>query len=210
MNQAPRDSDETLCLLEEVRAGSQEAVEALFSRHRDCLRRFVHLRIDQRISRRADTSDVVQEAQLEAFRRLPDYLRRRPMPFRVWLLRTAHQCLLKMRRYHMNAIRRTVKREVSLPERSSQALALDAARPSAWPGQRLHRRELALGVRRAIAELSHLDQEILLLRNFEGLTNQEVAHVLGIEPVAASRRLGRALLRLQDVLRARGLVGTGA
>ncbi len=44
------------------------------------------------------------------------------------------------------------------------------------------------------------DQEILLLRNFEGLSNQAASVVLEIEPDAASKRYGRALLRLRSVL----------
>lgn len=56
-----------------------------------------------------------------------------------------------------------------------------------------------------MSQLSELDQEILLLRSFEGLTNQEAAQVLGIEPVAASRRLGRALLRLRKLLQECGV-----
>jgi RNA polymerase sigma-70 factor, ECF subfamily len=48
--------------------------------------------------------------------------------------------------------------------------------------------------------MSGVDHEILLMRTFEGLTNQEVAQVLDIEPDAASKRYGRALLRLRRVL----------
>jgi hypothetical protein len=40
---------------------------------------------DPRLRPRVDPSDVVQEAQLDAFRRLADYLQRRPVPFRLWL-----------------------------------------------------------------------------------------------------------------------------
>jgi RNA polymerase sigma-70 factor (ECF subfamily) len=51
-----------------------------------------------------------------------------------------------------------------------------------------------------------MDQEILLLRNLEGLSNQEVAQLLDIEPATASQRYGRALLRLRNVLIAAGLM----
>ena len=38
------------------------------------------------------------------------------------------------------------------------------------------------------------------MRNFEGLSNQEVAYLLGLDPATASKRHGRALLRLRQVL----------
>ena len=47
---------------------------------------------------RVDPSDVVQEAQMEVVRRMDDYLKRRPMPFRLWLCKTAKERLLNLRR----------------------------------------------------------------------------------------------------------------
>ena len=52
----------------------------------------------------------------------------------------------------------------------------------------------------ALSRLDEVDREVLLLRTFEGLSNAEVATVLEIEPSAASKRYGRALLRLRSVL----------
>jgi RNA polymerase sigma-70 factor (ECF subfamily) len=79
------DSAERRRLLERAQAGDAEAREQLVARHRPFLHQVVALRFDPRLRTRVDPSDVVQEAQLDAFRRLPDYLRRRPMPFRLWL-----------------------------------------------------------------------------------------------------------------------------
>ena len=70
------DSAETCNLLERVRAGDQDAFNRLFARHRAELRRFVELRLDRKLRRRLDASDVVQETQLEAASRLPDFLQR--------------------------------------------------------------------------------------------------------------------------------------
>ena len=48
--------------------------------YRDRLRRAIAARLDRRLSSRLDPSDVVQETMADAVRRLPDYLRDRPMP----------------------------------------------------------------------------------------------------------------------------------
>jgi RNA polymerase sigma factor (sigma-70 family) len=68
--------------------------------------------------------------------------------------------------------------------------------------------ELARRLRQAVAELPETDREILLMRNFEGLSNREAAQVLGLEPATASRRYGRAILRLRKVLQAGGVMGS--
>ena len=76
---------------------------------------FLRHRFDPRLRARADPSDVVQEAQLEAHRRLDDYLARRPMPFHLWLRKTAYERLRMLQRRHLGAGQRATGREVMLP-----------------------------------------------------------------------------------------------
>ena len=61
--------------------GDADAVNKLLARHRDALRRMVAMRLDRAIIGRVDASDIVQEALVEAARRLNDYLRQPDMPF---------------------------------------------------------------------------------------------------------------------------------
>src|SRR5689334_9955877 len=98
--EAAADNPETQRLLQMAWGGDRQAFDRLFALHRAYLRQVVELRMDRRLRARLDPSDVVQEAQLEAFRRLPDYCERRPMGFRLWLRRTAHERLLMLRRFH--------------------------------------------------------------------------------------------------------------
>jgi RNA polymerase sigma-70 factor (ECF subfamily) len=130
------------------------------------------------------------------------------MPFRLWLRKTAEERLMMLHRRHIGAAKRSVVRELPLPETSSLQLAqgfLDAM-PS--PSAQFDRHELAALVRQAVAELPAIDREILLMRNVEGLTNQEAAQVLSITPATCSQRYGRALIRLQKRLARHGLEGT--
>jgi RNA polymerase sigma-70 factor (ECF subfamily) len=202
------DTSETVQLLEQADAGDREAVERLFERHRACLRQMVAMRMDRQLAARVDPSDIVQETQLEALRRLPDYLSRRPMPFRLWLIKTAHERLIVARRQHVQAGRRAVGREEPLPDQSSLLLAgqVFAAGPS--PSQQFNQRELAERVRRAVAQLPPVDREILILRTFEGLSNHEAALVFDLEAGTASKRYGRAILRLHASLKADGIMGS--
>ena len=199
------DSEDTRRQLERAAAGDPAAFDELFARHRDFLRLVVQLRMDARVRARVDPSDVVQEAQLDAFRRLRDFLDRRPMPFRLWLRNTARERLLKVQRRHLEAGRRDAGREVPLPEHSSLLLAGRLLAGGSTPSQRLDRGETARRVREAVAALPEADREVLLMRNFEGLSNQEVAYLLGLDPATASKRHGRALLRLRQALLDGGL-----
>jgi RNA polymerase sigma-70 factor (ECF subfamily) len=199
------DSAETQRLLERAQAGDAEAPQQLLARHRPFLGRLVELRLDPRLRARLDLSDVVQEAQLDACRRLADYLQRRPMPFRLWLCKTAEERLLKVQRQHLEAAGRAVAREVPLPDRSSAALGQQLLASGSAPGARLDRSEVARRVRQAVARLPEGDREMLLLRNFEGLSNPEIGHLLGLDAAVVSKRHGRALLRLRGLLLESGL-----
>jgi RNA polymerase sigma-70 factor (ECF subfamily) len=202
------DADDTRRLLDRAAAGDPTAFGELLDQYRDFLRLVVRLRMHPRLRARVDPSDVVQEAQLDALRRLPDYLDRRPMPFRLWLRKTVQERLLKVHRWHLEAGRRTAEREVPLPDESSLLLATRLLARGSAPDRRLDRSETVRLVRRAVAGLPEADREVLLMRNFEGLSNQEVAYLLGLDAATASKRHGRALLRLRQVLLAGGFTGS--
>ena len=162
------DGPETLNLLARVRQGDDQAIEELLARHRPALLRFVGLRLDARLNPRLDPSDVVQEAQLEVVRHIQDYLRREPMPFWLWLHRTTYQNLIRLRRAHLDAARRSVEREVALPDASSILLARKLFADEPWPGQHLVDEEIRRRVREALTQLDEIDREVLQLRGLRG------------------------------------------
>lgn len=205
MIQVTPDSEPTCRLLERIQGGERAAFDGLLARHRPVLRRLVELRLPSRLRGRLDPSDVVQETQLEVFRQLPDYLNRRPMPFRLWLRKTLQQRLRMIERRHLEAARRSVGRELPLRDSSADqpAKRLAAAGPS--PSQQIAQGELDRRVRDAVALLEEADREILLLRAFEGLSYAEVSYILEIDSAAARKRHGRALFRLHRLLSESGL-----
>jgi RNA polymerase sigma-70 factor (ECF subfamily) len=206
MAEVDPDSAETRRFLDEVRSGDDSAFDRLFARHRPGLRRFVALRLDPRVQARLDPSDIVQETQLEAYRRMDDFLRRRPMAFRVWLRKTAYERLLKLRRYHVDAAQRSVSRELGLPDQSSLLLARPFLDRQSSPSQHLARGDLVRRVREALAELSETDRQVLLMRNVDELSYREIGCILDLDPAAARKRYGRALLRLRKLLLDAGLL----
>src|SRR5260221_11793359 len=91
MPSAEADSPQTKRLLERAGGRDRAAFDQLFDLHRKSLKNLVSLRMDARLQTRLDPSDIVQETQMVAFRRFRDYLIRRPMPFRLWIRKTAQQ-----------------------------------------------------------------------------------------------------------------------
>jgi RNA polymerase sigma-70 factor (ECF subfamily) len=201
------DSSATRRLLERLQEGDPEALDRLLRRHRRPLLRFVEYHLDPRLRARLDASDVVQDAFVEAVRRVDDFLQRRPMPFHLWLRKTTYERLLHSHRDHRTRARRTVEREADWPERSSLLLARQFLDPKPSPSQQMEAHEVAERVRRAVEELGDADREILLLRHVDELPYEEIACLLEIEPAAARKRYGRAMIRLQQHLCKQGLLG---
>jgi RNA polymerase sigma-70 factor (ECF subfamily) len=205
MPEVAPDSADTRDLLDRAAARDPEALAALLDRYRPRMLAFVAARLDGRVRGRLDASDVVQEAQLEVARRMDDFLKRRPMPFHLWVRKTAYERVLGAHRDHLRRARRAAGREVALPERSSVLLAGPLLRgPS--PSELLAAREFAARVSDVVADLPDPDREILLMRHVEELPYEEIACLLEIEPAAARKRYGRALIRLQRALEQAGLV----
>jgi RNA polymerase sigma-70 factor (ECF subfamily) len=199
------DSDYTQLLLEQAAAGEAKAVENLLARHRPALRQAVHRRLDPRVKPRVDPSDVVQETQIEAANRLGEFLRSRPMPFRLWLLKTAHERMKKIERHHLETAKRAMEKQVPLPANTSLHLARGLIARGLGPAAHASRAEVIRKIRLMLGSLSETDCEIIMLRNFEELSNDEVACVLDIQPETARKRYVRALVRLQQLAVEQGL-----
>ena len=191
-------------LVERARHGDDRAAEALFARHRERLRRMVAVRMDPRLAARLDPSDVVQETLVEGIRMLPDYLRRRPLPFYPWLRQLAWQRLMQLHREHVLRQKRSVTREeprdMLLPDESVAELADRLAASGTSPSARLVKREMIARVQSAFGELASSDREILILRHLEQLSVDEAAEVLEISATAATTRHFRAMQRLHRLL----------
>jgi RNA polymerase sigma-70 factor (ECF subfamily) len=208
-------STETVRLLERARAGDREALNEIFARHRDRLRRMVEMRLDWRLQARIDASDVIQDAYLEVAQRLQEYLRvpsaastptgQNRLPLFLWLRLVVGERLAKLHRHHLGTQMRDAGREISLyrgalPPASSAALAAQLLGKHTSPTQAAVRAERMLRLQEALNTLDPLDREVLSLRHFEELNRAETARVLGIEEAAAAKRYVRALKRLKDIL----------
>ena len=192
-------------LLERARNGDDAAFAELFGGYRKRLKQMIKLRLDRRLFGRIDAEDVLQEAFLEAYRKLPDYLKKPDFPAFLWLRLIVGEKLTDLHRHHLGAQMRDANREVSLyrgamPEASSAALAAQLIGSFTSPSSAAVRAESKLQIQEALNGMDPLDREILTLRRFELLSNSETAQVLGVSPQAASNRYVRALKRMKTML----------
>ncbi|MFI5459141.1 MAG: sigma-70 family RNA polymerase sigma factor [Isosphaerales bacterium] len=194
--------DDRLRLAAQGDAGSWEA---LVAESRQRLRRMVAFRLDQRLQGRIDPSDVLQDAYLEAWQDLDNYLRLPVLPFFLWLRGIAGNKVREVHRHHLGTQMRDPRREVSicdgaLSETTTSALAAGLIGNLTRPSEEAIRVELKLRLQDALNAMDSLDREVLALRHFEQLSPIETAQVLGIKEKAAGMRYVRALRRLKKIL----------
>ena len=188
-----------------LRGGDPQALAELFSRDRERLWRVVHFRLPEALRGRLEPDDVLQEAFLAASQRLEHYAKSPATSPFIWLRMVVNQTLIDLTRRHLGAQRRDAAREVSLDgvsysQTTSASVALELAGSFTSPSQAAVRADALSLVHTAIEQMDAIDREVLALRHFEELTNNEVAEALGIEQKAASIRYVRALRRLKEIL----------
>lgn len=194
-------------LLHQAKQGDQQAVGTLFEHFRVRLKRMVRLRMDRRLKGRVDPSDVLQEAFLEVYQRFAKYAAESSVPLYLWLRLVTGQKLTDIHRFHLGAQMRTAEREISLhhgpmPQASTASLAAHLLGRLTSASDAAIRAETKLRVEEVINGMDPIDREVIALRHFEHMTNEETAQVLGVSGNAASNRYVRAIRRLKELLRA--------
>jgi RNA polymerase sigma-70 factor (ECF subfamily) len=162
--------------------GDLQAFEALVDRHRA-----VVVRVAGRIVGTEDAEDVSQDAFLRAFHRLAQF--RGDAPFRAWLLRITHNAALD----HL-ARRR--------PEPVDPG-TIDTGEPSGVrrPAESLELRERIERLERKLHGLPPVHRTVLVLRDAEGLTYEEIAAITDTPLGSVKGRLHRARLEFIEILR---------
>lgn len=199
------DSAKVDLLLTRAGEGDGEAMAELFEPYRRRLRKMVQLRLDRRLQGRVDASDVLQEAYIDAARRIAEYDRERKVPLFLWLRFITGQRLLQVHRRHLQTAMRDAGLEVSIyrgamPQATTASLAANLMGKWTSASRQAIRAELKTRLQATLNAMDPIDREILVLRHFEELTNGEAAQTLGISAKAASNRYVRALKRLKQFL----------
>lgn len=208
--------DDTGCSAELLRRAAQGEFQArneLFAPYRRRLERMVRLHLNWRLRRRVDACEVVQAALSSATRRLPEYLASPQPVFYLWLRRITVDQLEQVHRSALGAQASDAGGRVSfypggLPLPAASAIAARLLGRTIPRPQSAVKVELRVQLQQAFARLDRVDRNILTLRHFEQLSNDEAAQELGLQPSAVSRLHFRALARLCNVLHNLGTPGS--
>ena len=144
----------------------------------------------QMTGNREDAQDMAQEAFLKAYTSLSSF--RGDSRFSSWLYRiVSNVCLDYLRRQN-----RRPKSSLTVEDDEGETVELDIPDESQSPEALLERKLTREAVRRGLRELPPEQRQILLLREIQGLSYDEIAEAMDLEPGTVKSRIFRARKKL--------------
>jgi RNA polymerase sigma-70 factor (ECF subfamily) len=185
--------DEDRRLVDRAKAGDVRAFEALVRRYE----RWVFTLALRMVGDRGDAEDIAQEVFLKAYRGLQGF--RGGSRFSTWLYAIAsHHCLNHLAGRDSRA--RRAERTGNPTDRHGGVLpsALDrVADASPGPDAVLERHELRRVIQNELVQLTEQHRIVLILRDIQGMSYEDIAETLGVELGTVRSRLHRARMELK-------------
>jgi RNA polymerase sigma-70 factor, ECF subfamily len=205
MNTGSTISRSVIDLLRAAKSGQANSLGELLEQYRNYLRILASTQLDRRLRQRLNASDLVQEAMMAAYRDFPDFRGESEGEFISWLRQILSNCRNRAIETHLQARKRDVRREFAQP-----------VAPGADGGERLNPLDMVadhggtpseicrLGERsdllsQQLAKLKPEYQEVIIYRNLQGLTFDEIAEKTGKKSGCVRMLWLRAIERFKKV-----------
>jgi RNA polymerase sigma-70 factor (ECF subfamily) len=201
----PHDEAHVTALLAQARAGDRGRLGALLELYRNYLAILAAAQFSRKLLRRLSPSDLVQETMLAAHRDFEQFRGASEPEFLAWLRQILINCLRRAIDVHVKAKKRDVRCEISIEhmsaawEGSTAGVAEVLADPGPSPSATAHQRERAVVLANQLAGLKPEYRDVLVLRNLQGLSFDEIAQRLQRKPGTVRMLWLRAIEKLRTV-----------
>lgn len=174
---------------------AQKGDQAAFEQLLDHYQKPVYHQALRLVGNPEDAADVTQEVFLKVWKHLPSF--RGESSFSTWLYRLTDNAALDL-------IRREKKRrgDSSLDDEEG-ALTLPAD-PAPTPHQAIEQKELHQAVAEGLAQLSEEHRQVLVMREINGLSYEQIGSILDLSPGTVKSRIARARISLAKFLQKAG------
>ena len=179
-------------MVQRARRGDRDAFAWLLERYE----KQVYHHALRMVNNPEDAADLTQETFLKVWQGLPSF--QGESSFSTWLFRlTGNACSDFIRR------EKTRRGDLSL-DGEEQNVSATLADPAPTPQQALENKELHRAVSQGLAQLSEEHRQVLVLREVNGLSYEEIGQALDLTPGTVKSRIARARLSLSKFLRQSG------
>lgn len=193
---------QTLALVHAAQGGDRVALDRLLARYQERVRRIVRLRLGPALRSQLESADILQQVLLDAFRSLDRYEARDEAGFLAWLAGIAEHRIRDAADYYASDKRDAARVQPLSRETDSSAPSQPLTDPQAAPPETASRAEQVERLEACLAGLPEADRELVVLRDYVGLSWAEVAERTGSpSPDAARMRYAGVLVHLGRQMR---------
>ncbi len=185
-----REAEEDRALVERARSGDKHAFRVLVQKHQ---RRAFSVALGL-LRDENDAREIVQEAFIRVYRNLARF--EGSSSFFTWLYRIITNLAIDHRRKPSRRDHESLEGSQSDDEAPLQLVAP----PNADPGELVHRQQLGESIQRALDALPPYHRAVILMREVEGLSYQEMAEAMSVSKGTIMSRLFHARQKLQRAL----------
>jgi RNA polymerase sigma-70 factor (ECF subfamily) len=203
----PTEPLDVASLLAEAREGDRASLGELLTHYRNYLLVLANTQLEKRLAPRVSPSDIVQETMLKAQRHLDQFRGRTEKEFLAWLRRILATRLAHFIEQHLLAAKRDIRREISM-ERCGDDASQSSPRLKSLlraeiesPSAAAEDRENFIALADLLAQLPRKYRDVLIWRNTQGLSFEEIAARMDRKPGATRMLWLRAIEKLRAIYR---------
>jgi RNA polymerase sigma-70 factor (ECF subfamily) len=187
-------------LIDRARSGESSALGELLEKHREVLRILAERDLGERLRRRVDASDIVQQTFLIAHCNFDQFRGESDSQLAAWLRQILNQNVQEAVRRHVHTQHRTVTQEVSLQSAGTTSLPLDPVANDPTPSHLVARREAASELLTALESLPDDQRQVVQFKHLDCWSVAQIADSLGKSEAAVAGLLRRGVVALREKL----------
>lgn len=187
-----------------ARAGNEDARNRLFQKCRSYLNLLAQMEVGSKLRVKADTSDLVQNTLMDAYRGLDNFRGQTQQEWLGWLKQILKRNMIDLIRHYRQAEKRRLDKEVPLEHRQYDRSTIIGYEPTAeapTPSKAVVALEDELLLAEAISGLSEDHRDVIVLRNLQRLPFEEVAKEMNRSRPAVQMLWLRAVRKLGEVMK---------
>ncbi len=192
----------TLTLVRKAKAGEGDALNLLFERYVPRILRIVRMRIGAGLRGHMESMDVVQEVMIRAIKAFDQFEAKDEAAFLHWISKLVQNEIRDLADYH-KAEKRNADREVTTTKESTDNRSVLSQIPADSlykPSFQVRLKEDVLQLEAALDQLPEKQREVIIMRQYEGMSFKDIGEKLGCSEDAARMQFARAMDRLTDLM----------
>ncbi|MBI2336842.1 MAG: sigma-70 family RNA polymerase sigma factor [Deltaproteobacteria bacterium] len=196
------DLQTTIHLVNRAKAGENGALNLLMERYLQRILRIVRARLGPQLRTKVESMDVVQEVMIRAVKAFDNFEPKDEAAFLHWISKLVQNEICDLADYH-GAQKRNLHQEIQSKQDSEKDRSILSNIPADSlyrPSFQLRLKEDVLALEAAMDNLSQVQKEIVIMRQYEGLSFKEIGTELNLSEDAARMQFARAINKLTDFM----------